>query len=62
MNILLFQKSGIGKLIPEMVIDDYLFEPCGYSMNGIAKLNVSIFYWKPHKHNGLKKMYAFLSL
>lgn len=48
MNILLFQKSGIGKLIPEMVIDDYLFEPCGYSMNGIAKLNVSIFYWKPH--------------
>lgn len=35
------QRSGIGKLIPEMVIDDYLFEPCGYSMNGIAKLNVS---------------------
>ncbi|XP_063244008.1 S-adenosylmethionine decarboxylase proenzyme isoform X2 [Bacillus rossius redtenbacheri] len=31
------RKSGIEKLIPDMVIDDYLFEPCGYSMNGITK-------------------------
>ncbi|XP_055375542.1 S-adenosylmethionine decarboxylase proenzyme isoform X2 [Condylostylus longicornis] len=30
-------KSGINKLIPGMNIDDYLFEPCGYSMNGISK-------------------------
>ncbi|XP_050347586.1 S-adenosylmethionine decarboxylase proenzyme [Nymphalis io] len=29
--------SGIDKLIPGMVIDDYLFDPCGYSMNGVAK-------------------------
>jgi len=29
------KKSGIDKLIPNMRIDDYLFEPCGYSMNGI---------------------------
>lgn len=35
------QKSGIDKLIPNMVIDDFLFEPCGYSMNGVSK-NVSI--------------------
>lgn len=28
-------KSGIDKLIPMMNIDDYLFDPCGYSMNGI---------------------------
>lgn len=33
-------KSGIDKLIPEMIIDDFLFEPCGYSMNGVSK-NVS---------------------
>lgn len=31
------QKSGIDKLIPNMVIDDFLFEPCGYSMNGVCK-------------------------
>lgn len=37
-----FQKSGIDKLIPNMVIDDYLFDPCGYSMNGVSK-TVSIF-------------------
>ncbi|XP_022207409.2 S-adenosylmethionine decarboxylase proenzyme isoform X2 [Nilaparvata lugens] len=31
------KNSGIAKIIPNMVIDDYLFEPCGYSMNGISK-------------------------
>ncbi|XP_057341434.1 S-adenosylmethionine decarboxylase proenzyme isoform X2 [Microplitis mediator] len=31
------QKSGIDKIIPNMNIDDFLFEPCGYSMNGVAK-------------------------
>ena len=36
------QKSGIDKLIPSMVIDDFLFEPCGYSMNGVSK-SVSFF-------------------
>lgn len=34
------EKSGIDKLIPNMIIDDFLFEPCGYSMNGVSK-NVS---------------------
>lgn len=29
------QKSGIDKIIPEAMIDDVLFEPCGYSMNGL---------------------------
>lgn len=36
------KKAGIDKIIPNMVIDDFLFEPCGYSMNGITK-NVSYF-------------------
>ena len=31
------QVSGINKIIPSMKIDDFLFEPCGYSMNGILK-------------------------
>ena len=29
------QKSGIADLIPGTVIDDVLFVPCGYSMNGL---------------------------
>lgn len=29
--------SGIAKLLPGSVIDDYQFEPCGYSMNGLLK-------------------------
>ena len=28
--------SGIRDLVPSHAIDDYVFEPCGYSMNGIA--------------------------
>lgn len=27
--------SGIGAIKPNSLIDDYVFEPCGYSMNGI---------------------------
>ncbi|KAL8579536.1 hypothetical protein ACOMHN_025489 [Nucella lapillus] len=29
------EKSGIVDIIPGMQIDDFLFEPCGYSMNGL---------------------------
>ncbi|KAH8387383.1 hypothetical protein KR093_006724 [Drosophila rubida] len=29
------QSSGIDLLLPQMHIDDFLFDPCGYSMNGI---------------------------
>ncbi|XP_054163506.1 S-adenosylmethionine decarboxylase proenzyme-like [Oppia nitens] len=31
------QKSGIDKILPGMIIDDFLFDPCGYSMNGLIK-------------------------
>ena len=31
------QKSGIDKIMPGMVIDDFLFDPCGYSMNALIK-------------------------
>ena len=30
-------KAGIDKLVPNMKIDDFLFEPCGYSMNGVLE-------------------------
>jgi len=36
--------SGIVKLLPGSVIDDFQFEPCGYSMNGLLKN----WYWTIH--------------
>ncbi|KAK4337281.1 hypothetical protein RND71_043279 [Anisodus tanguticus] len=30
-------KSGIDKIFSDALVDDYLFDPCGYSMNGILK-------------------------
>ena len=35
------QRSGIASLVPNMKIDDYLFHPCGYSMNGVL-INVRV--------------------
>ena len=33
--MLYFQKTGIDKLFSNAKIFDYLFDPCGYSMNGL---------------------------
>lgn len=29
--------SGLAELLPDVLIDDWAFEPCGYSMNGLRK-------------------------
>uniref|UniRef100_A0A131X8Z0 S-adenosylmethionine decarboxylase proenzyme n=1 Tax=Hyalomma excavatum TaxID=257692 RepID=A0A131X8Z0_9ACAR len=31
------QKSGIDQIYPGAMLDEYLFDPCGYSVNGILK-------------------------
>lgn len=31
------KNSGIDRLIPDMMIDDFQFDPCGYSMNGLMR-------------------------
>lgn len=36
--------SGIAKLLPGSIIDEFQFEPCGYSMNGLLKN----WYWTIH--------------
>lgn len=36
------ESSGIRALLPASRIDDYVFEPCGYSMNGVDGLQVSL--------------------
>lgn len=32
--------SGIDSIIPGLIIDDYLFSPCGYSMNGLVDVSL----------------------
>lgn len=41
------EKSGIVDIIHGMKMDDFLFEPCGYSMNGLLP-DVSVVQWSPH--------------
>ncbi|KAN0035125.1 hypothetical protein ACTA71_004384 [Dictyostelium dimigraforme] len=36
--------SGIADLLPGSIIDDFQFDPCGYSMNGL----LNEFYWTIH--------------
>jgi len=36
--------SGIGSLLPDVDVDDWAFEPCGYSMNGLR----GAFYYTIH--------------
>ncbi|OXB64433.1 UNVERIFIED_CONTAM: hypothetical protein H355_006872, partial [Colinus virginianus] len=43
--LLLFQMSGIRDLIPGSVIDATMFNPCGYSMNGMKSDGT---YWTIH--------------
>lgn len=39
--------TGISSLVPTHVIDDYVFEPCGYSMNGIIEGEYSTIHITP---------------
>jgi len=42
--------SGIINLIPGMVIDEFQFDPCGYSMNGLFKEFYSTIHITPEDH------------
>lgn len=43
------QDTGIADLLPGAAIDDYVFEPCGYSMNGIDKHQFITIHITPEK-------------
>lgn len=43
------QASGILALKPHADIDDYVFEPCGYSMNGIEGTGLITIHITPEK-------------
>ena len=43
------QETGIANLKPGAIIDDYVFEPCGYSMNGIAGSGLITIHVTPEK-------------
>ena len=38
------EACGIRALLPAAKIDDYVFEPCGYSMNGMDGLQVTFMH------------------
>ncbi len=40
-------ESGIQALVPHHVIDDYVFDPCGYSMNGAHEAQYSTIHITP---------------
>jgi S-adenosylmethionine decarboxylase len=41
--------SGISALLPGAEIDDYVFEPCGYSMNGVEGKQFSTIHITPEE-------------
>ena len=41
--------SGIRALLPGAAIDDYVFEPCGYSMNGLEGALASSIHVTPEE-------------
>lgn len=44
-------QTGIRALAPDAEMDDYVFEPCGYSMNGIqTDVRVHICTYTQHIH------------
>ncbi|GIL89373.1 hypothetical protein Vretimale_18707 [Volvox reticuliferus] len=42
--------TGIAALKPRALIDDYVFEPCGYSMNGIDGMGLITIHVTPEAH------------
>ena len=41
------RSTGISSIVPQHAIDDYVFEPCGYSMNGINNAEFSTIHVTP---------------
>jgi len=54
------EDSGIQAIIPRMDIDSFLFEPCGYSMNGLADNAYSTIHITPESHCSYVSYEAFL--
>lgn len=42
-------KSGISGIVPTHTVDDYVFEPCGYSMNGTCEGEFSTIHITPEE-------------
>lgn len=43
-------QSGIGSIFPNALVDEFLFEPCGYSMNGLADGGFFTIHITPEAH------------
>lgn len=44
------ESSGINKLIPGSIIEEFQFDPCGYSMNGLLNESYSTIHITPESH------------
>ncbi|KAH3765739.1 S-adenosylmethionine decarboxylase [Pelomyxa schiedti] len=53
--------SGIQSIFPSMNIDGFLFEPCGYSMNGLANNVYSTIHITPEAHCSYVSYEAFFA-
>ena len=42
--------AGIRAMFPDALIDDFLFEPCGYSMNGLQGAGLMTIHVTPESH------------
>ena len=51
------QKSGIDKIFPNAILDGYLFDPCGYSVNAILP---DVIWIELKFNNWIKKTIFFI--
>ncbi|KAI8824080.1 adenosylmethionine decarboxylase [Fimicolochytrium jonesii] len=45
-----YRATGISEIYPDAIVDDYLFDPCGYSLNGLVGPHYFTIHVTPEDH------------